>query len=188
MKTLETLSLPELFRYFFCGGAFVCVFRYSRGTHGLPPADSAAVLFVIALLAGSVIYAVHRSLIYPAFGRAALWLALGRPKRKGARYYNPFKPLLGEISRDQARWKRRQDEKSVQCHLDEWAAQVHLLYCVAWATLLATTIATLWFPLPSTGVSRFSWLLTFAVSISLVAAFVADYRRRLVEEQLPKSL
>jgi len=183
VKTLEALSLTELFRYFFCGAVFVCVFRYSRGTHGLPSGDSAVVLFVVALIAGSFIYTVHRALSYPMLGRLALWLALGRPRRCGARYFNPFKPLPGEMARDEARWKRRQDTTSIQPHLDEWASHVHLLYCVAWATALGSWIATRWFHDPNSGKAGFSGFLTLVIAVSLSAAFAADYRLRVCEER-----
>lgn len=185
VKTLETLSLAELLRYFFCGGVFVYAYRYSRGAHGLPATDSSAALFFVALLAGSIIYAVHRSLLYPTLSRAALWLALGlRPRsRIGARHFNPFKPLEGEAIRDEARWKRRQDKKGIQPHLDEWASQVHLLYCVAWATALGSVVANSFEVDSGAGKAQFSLFLFLVIAVSLVAAFSADYRRRWFEER-----
>lgn len=41
------------------------------------------------------------------------------------------------MDKDFERWDQRRDKKSFSSKMEEWASQVHFLYCSGWAVLIA---------------------------------------------------
>ncbi len=95
-------------------------------------------LIILALVIGSMIYIIHRAVIYPnifKFLRFVLWVCKRRKWEWG--YIIPFFPTNREIREDFIRWAERQKKNSVSSkNIIEWGSQVHFLFCSAWVCLL----------------------------------------------------
>lgn len=187
MKALENLSFAQLLRYFFCGVVFLAAFRYSRHPDpaqaiALPPEIPGGLLLVLTGLSGSVIYILYRAILYPALARGVLWAAMGFPRRGHLGYLNVYKPLESEMTRDEARWKRRESKSGVQTELDNWGSEVHFLYGVSLATAVGSILGCFFFPLYG-GQASFSWLLFDFIALTFCGGLLTHYRLRVLEER-----
>lgn len=128
------LDLNDLLRYGFAGAVFILVtffaflnprqlFMNNNCASGALTAASTAV----ALTIGCVIYSLHRAGPYPLF-----YLVVKIIARR--------KKLMVDL--DIQRWKNLSKEKAIQPRLNDWCAQIHFLYCIAWASLLALLMGT----------------------------------------------
>lgn len=126
---MERLSLDELLRHTFAGAVLLVttILAYPGVTSlvpsGIDPTALVAVGAGAVLLLGSLIYVLHRALVYPI----VYWLGVKLFWRR-----TPRSPMELDLER----FARRNDEKSLQKHLGEWASQVHFLYCITWAAVL----------------------------------------------------
>lgn len=124
---MQNLSLNDLLRYGFAGAVFLAVALFSFvEPQMLLLSDRNAGLFsagavALALTIGCVVYALHRALTFPLFA-----LLVTRLAKRGS---------LLDV--DIQRWKNSQLPNSLQPKLSEWAAQIHLLYCIAWSAAAA---------------------------------------------------
>jgi hypothetical protein len=103
----------------------------------------------------------------------------------------PYRPTNVELALDYWRWRAISEKDFSQPMLAEWGAQVHFLYCNAWAVLSTLYIGKYSFGelvgLPDA--SRFQVFLRF-VCLLLVAALIHNARllyvlRKLVLKQPP---
>jgi len=129
---MQNLSLNDLLRYGFAGAVFFAVALVSFvKPQMLLLSDRNAALFsagaaALALTIGCVVYALHRALTFPLFA-----LLVTRLAKRGS---------LLDV--DIQRWKNSQLPNSLQPKLSEWAAQIHLLYCIAWSAAAALGLGT----------------------------------------------
>lgn len=143
---MQQLRLEELMRYALAGAVGLVALLLSfhdlaKLLGAVPGITQASFLVFFALALGSLIYAVHRSFLYPILYRfVLLLLAAFRVHKLDARLLLPLVPAPLEVSLDTLRWKRAKDDDYAQPRLAEWGAQVHFLYCSGWAVLLM-----LWF-------------------------------------------
>ncbi len=121
---MQNLNLNDLLRYGLAGAIFLVflVAAFDEPQAILKSSDSngvvAAGLIGIAFTIGSLVYATHRAVPYPAF----YWLFAKLNKR-------PESTMQMDIKR----WRNLSKKDSLQQRMGDWAAQVHFLYCIAWA-------------------------------------------------------
>lgn len=130
----KELDLEQLTRYGFSGGVFllVALLKCPR-LIGLVPGgalESAVLLTGAALLFGSLIYALHRAFLY----RVMYWAVVD----VFGVYPKPRDRVAIEFEQDCWRLDRRKKNPKdpVAVYTFQWGAQVHLLYCSAWAIFL----------------------------------------------------
>jgi cellobiose-specific phosphotransferase system component IIC len=143
---MKELRFNEVLRYALSGGIALATFFIlqpclARRVLQLEALKTAAFVGGTILLIGVFLYNLHRALIFPVLLRIALLLVLGQTDRErktseGFKFWFPYRPALAEINLDLWRWSQETTRK----HWDEWGAQVHFLYCSAWAILLALLI------------------------------------------------
>ena len=81
--------------------------------------SGASAVLGIVLLTGSVIYTVHRSILYPLFYKFLVLVVYRENK-------------INTVTLDCKRWERYKDPTSLQGNFKEWASQIHFLYCSFW--------------------------------------------------------
>jgi hypothetical protein len=134
---IKSLSLFELLRYGFSGAIFIAALISAKlgVTDALKNRSwpDVAIMAAVALVVGCLIYSLHRVLYRIIIIKILLMML--RKKYPIAKLPNDTSFLEVEYLRDFERWKRRCTSSCFQGHMDEWAAQVHFLYCSAWAAV-----------------------------------------------------
>ena len=103
-----------------------------------------AILIGVPFIAGSLIYTLHRALAYRiVFTIAVIILIFCRVYDWETKIILPFVPSKVEVGMDRWRLSLRQKKDVVDPYTAEWGAQVHLLYCSAWAVLLGMILGPL---------------------------------------------
>jgi hypothetical protein len=139
---MKELKLEELMRYVLAGAIGLVALLIGFCDVAKPMArvsgvTQASLLLLVALAFGSIVYAVHRSLLYPVlYHLGLLVLIAARVYALDVRLFWLFLPARLELSLDFLRWKR-----AAACHyahprIAEWGAQVHFLYCSGWTIFL----------------------------------------------------
>jgi hypothetical protein len=140
-------------RHGFSGGLFLIVLLLEDPCrnvylHKLGEISTTAVLVGVALLVGTLIYTFHRALIYRlifAIAQTILTKSLQKYFRasqfRWSIWWPPFlsSPMQEKIDywRLALRARSVPKEDPVVRFTDEWGAQVHFLYCSAWAIIIA---------------------------------------------------
>jgi hypothetical protein len=189
---MERLRINDLLRYAFSGGIALLTIDilYKKPTIGiLTTADKladAAILGVLALLIGTLIYSLYRSAVYPLIYRVLLIvLCIQKKYEFKPEMLIPWRPTKLEIELDTKRWKLRMDEKSVHNNLVEWGSQIHFL----WTTSLAIMAASFVGAHLSSNVTKefdanaYSILSTINYLI-LVSAAIAHWRHLIYDHEL----
>jgi uncharacterized membrane protein YgdD (TMEM256/DUF423 family) len=166
---LQQLRLEELLRYAFSGAlGMIAVFLTHPTLQVFSSSRSiaeATLVIGLVLLAGSLIYTLHRAVVYPILYRTALLiLAACRAFPFSWELLVPYRQARIELEMDLWRLKLRREEDAMHGQLAEWGAQVHFLYCSALAILLALYLSRFVPGPPDAGATRilvwFSALLT----------------------------
>ncbi len=146
---MKDLKLEELLRYGLSGGLLLLVLllMHPNWRDGLAKASGiggTAILIGVTLLAGSLIYALHRALAYRVVLTMAVFILICcRVYDWESRIILPFVPSKMELGMDRWRLALRQRQDVMDPFTAEWGAQVHLLYCSAWAILLGMVLGPL---------------------------------------------
>lgn len=150
---MTSLSLNELFRTGFSGGAFILAFWVTR-REGIPELSTISVgavtlLLAVALFTGSLIYGIHRAILYPLLYRNIIrrreatlesGLANGDTRSVPLSEMGPV-----EWKWDEARWNDRAPDGDGRTRpLVRWADQVHALYTVSWGLIGGLLLDWLW--------------------------------------------
>lgn len=141
---MKDLSLRDILRYFIAGGAFLAVLSILHNYPGFPnlkPEGLGDVSFLLgaSALVGSIIYSVHRGVIYPFIFKRQI--GKNRFKQCGPARWG-FASIETEVMWSKARWMDTERSNRVS-GLNEWANQIHLLYTVSEATVLAILVELL---------------------------------------------
>jgi hypothetical protein len=80
--------------------------------------------------------------------------------------------LPSDVEIDFDRWRSKLDDKDRR-RWDEWGAQVHFLYCAAWATSAAFVFGRYVAGPPNCSARRIFWVL---FSITFIAGIVSNFR------------
>ena len=188
---MDKLKINDLLRYAFSGGIslLTLVLLYSPNLTLLTATDKivdATFIGVLSLLAGSLIYSLHRALIYPLIYRLLIiLLSLGKKYTFDWRMLVPWRPTALDLRLDTDRWKRRKDPASLQTELTEWASQIHFLYTTSWAIIVASYIGS---RLPSEVTKNFDAqaysIIGWINLVVLVSALITHWRHVLYEHHL----
>jgi hypothetical protein len=143
---MKQLKLNDLLRYAFSGGIalFTLAILYKPTIKIFTTADKladAAIIGVLALLTGSLIYSLYRSVVYPLIYRVLL-IILSIQKKYDFKLEMLFlwRPTELELTLDTKRWTLRKDDKSNLNDLVEWGSQIHFLWTASLAIMAASFI------------------------------------------------
>lgn len=129
------LNLDQLLRYYFAGAIGVIAWCFLSSKLELCRIENYSFMFLILpLLIGSIVYSVHRALIYPI-----LYLILFLLIRLFIKDKGDIQDAV--CKRDFRRWEQKKNPNSYQHDLMEWASQVHFIYCSSWAVLCSLIIS-----------------------------------------------
>jgi hypothetical protein len=147
-SVLKDLKLEDLLRYGFSGGLLLIVVLLEHPAWADVAKASGiggtAILTALALLAGSLIYALHRAFAYRILLALVLLLLMCfRAYRWDVGVIKPLRPSETEMEIDRLRLHWRKDKDALDSITAEWGAQVHLLYCSGWAILLGVALSQL---------------------------------------------
>ncbi len=160
---MQNLNLNDLLRSGFAGAIFILVAIAAFDDPGqlfVKNKDVSGALGALATVAGltigAVIYAVHRALPYPLF----YWLFKVLNHRKQS-----------TLDLDVLRWKHSMKKNPLQPRLGDWAAQVHFLYCLTWASVAALILGSAfeWKQLPTHSAAQ--WLCSMFALCALIHHF-----------------
>jgi hypothetical protein len=170
---MKELGLQELLRYALSGGIGIAVLLLTHpailcSIVKMEAAKGATLVLGLVLLIGTLIYNLHRALIYPLFFRIVGLMVMGRNFSR--RSPNPWQPSEAELEVD--RWRRRLPDEERR-PWDEWGAQTHFLYCAAWAILAALLLGKHLWGTSDSGSWCIFWILFVIV---IIAGFVNNYR------------
>ncbi|BAO45621.1 hypothetical protein TBH_C2719 [Thiolapillus brandeum] len=174
---MEKLDINELLRYGFSGAllflASLISFKQTIPLIKILPSNllGASSVLGIVLIMGSVIYAIHRSILYPLMYKVGCIVIYGK---KQADIFNL----------DTKRWMRNKDQESLQHNFREWASQIHFLYCSTWATVLAQLIGH-WNKWDQTNLHWLIWVVAITLGM---AALIHHYRYLKYEHDLFSSV
>ena len=170
---MKDLKLEELLRYGFSGGLLLVVLLLMHPSWSdvlkASGIGGTTILIGVPLLAGSLIYTLHRALAYRlVLTLALLFLICIRVYHWDRGILLPFYTSKTELEIDRWRLKLWATEDLMQQFTAEWGAQVHLLYCSAWAILLGMVLGPLFLNCQSIISHRTYWV---AFAVLLFAAF-----------------
>jgi hypothetical protein len=169
---MKELGLLDLLRYALSGGIAVAVLFLAHPSQacyviGMDGAKAATLLIGSVLLIGTLIYNIHRALLFPIFLRYLGFFANWTFKWSEVL---PWKPSESELRIDRWRWNHQEARRK---RWDEWGAQTHSLYCAAWATIAALLVGKYLWGAPECTAWRLSWS---AFGIFLLSGIVNNYR------------
>ncbi|RMD62658.1 hypothetical protein D6833_06595 [Candidatus Parcubacteria bacterium] len=143
---MQTMTFQQIVRYGLPGGIAIMVlfsvYQPSAAQFDLNAVGGAAVVSGIAIVVGALIYTLHRATAYPVIYRLLLLVPSLRLDKGSKVSRNVFWPSEQEVARDFSRWNAKREKASPVHYMDEWAAQVHYLYCSAWAVLVGHLIGS----------------------------------------------
>ena len=142
---MKELGFQELLRYALSGGVGLAslLLMYPNVACLIGPIDSAGEVTLIlgaTLLLGTLVYNIHRALLFPPFFRAIGLITISQTDSKWKRFIEFcqfwlwWRPSKAEIDYDSWRWELPDKHRD---RWVSWAAHPHFLYCAAWATWAA---------------------------------------------------
>ncbi len=167
---MDKLNINELLRYGFSGAllflASLISFKQAISLIKVLPSNlfGASAVLGVVLVIGSIIYAIHRAILYPLLYKVGCIVVYGKKQ-------------ADILNLDSKRWARYKDPESLQNNFREWASQIHFLYCSTWAIVLAQLIGH-WSKWDRTNLYWLIWL----VAIALGVAALVHHRRYLKYE------
>jgi hypothetical protein len=170
---MKELGLQDLLRYALAGGIGLAVLLLTfpgirPSIRNLDAAKEATLVLGLVLLIGTLIYNLHRGLLFPVLHRLLVLILLRR--KFSGQLLGPWRPSEAELEADHWRWERTDEKRG---RWDEGGAQTHFLYCAAWATVGALLVGDrVWGP-PNSRAWDIFWVL-FAVS--LLSGLINNYR------------
>ncbi len=183
---MKELGLQELLRYALSGGVGIAslLLFYPNLACLIGQIDNAGkvtLIFGAVLVLGTLVYNIHRALLYPPFFRWLGLITISQDSRRErfkqfCQFWWWWRPSKDEIEFD--RWRLELQDKDRE-HWAAWAAHAHSLYCAAWATAASfwlgryITFGGCAAGLPSCS-ARLIFLALFGVT--LLAGVVNNYR------------
>ena len=177
---MKELRLEELLRYALSGGAALAawylVFPYARQIVKIGSVAEATLLLSTALLLGSLVYNVYRSLMYPIILRLILLvMVLFRLFPFSRDLLLPYIPADLELRLDTWRWRSVQQDHFSKPVFPEWGAQTHFMYCSSLSIPLA-----FWFGRLGGAPNHQWWAHLWKVACLLALAAVVHHVRLLL--------
>jgi hypothetical protein len=170
---MKELGLQELLRYALSGGVGIAslLLMYPGLACLVGHIDSAEVTLLLGaiLVLGTLIYNIHRGLLFPLIFRC-VGLRTLYEKNTPRQFGNPWKPSEREIEIDRWRWKLTNEKR---LRWDAWASHTHFLYCAGWATLASFIFG---FCIDGSPSCQAWWILGVLLFLSFSAAWANNYR------------
>ncbi len=170
---MKELNLQEVLRYCLSGAIWIgsLLLMYPDIACSVWPIKGVSEVTLVLgaiLVVGTLIYNLHRALLYPVIFRLIGLITL----RKGWSWWLlfPWRPSNEEIEFDLERWQLKPEQRRP---LDEWGAQVHFIYCAAWASLSAYIIGSYIAGPPTNRAKCIRWIL---VITTLTAGALSNFR------------
>jgi hypothetical protein len=183
---MKELGLQELLRYALSGGVGIAslLLMYPNLAHLIGHIHNAGEVTLVlgaVLGLGTLVYNIHRALLYPPFFRWLGLITISQDSRwerfiQFCQFWWWWRPSKDEIEFD--RWRLELPDKDRE-HWAEWGAHVHSLYCAAWATAASFWLGRyVTFEGGTAGSPSCHARLIFAAlfCISLIAGAVNNYR------------
>ena len=138
-------DINQFLRFLLAGGWAIACYLFINPTEFKKGIEGNGITSIIfALIIGSIIYIIHRALIYPNIYKLIcfiLWICRIIKKWDWG-FVILFIPSPREIRHNFRRWSERKKENSFSSkHIIEWGSQVHFLYCSAFACLASILIS-----------------------------------------------
>jgi hypothetical protein len=187
-KLLERSALGAIFRHLISGLVFTMAAIYVNTTNHNEfcniASNNYSILAVVSLVAGTLIYGLHRGLSNPIseYGVYAIttwsWLKWTRC------VFFPTPCLDSLVKRWEARRATEKDiwlkHKVITDHIMSWADYIHLLYTSAFAVWLGSLTL---FATCNYNEIEFDWLIFLSGFVLLLGAGVNDARKYIAEER-----
>ncbi len=170
---MKELGLQELLRYALSGGIGIAVLLLiypaaACSIKNMEAAKETTLILGSVLLIGTLIYNIHRALLFPVLFRIVGLFTL--PWTFTGALLIPWLPSDHELRVDRWRWEHLNGKSR---RWDEWGAQTHFLYCAAWAVLAALLLGKRIWGQADCRPLRIFWIL---FTITLLAGLVNNYR------------
>jgi hypothetical protein len=151
---MKELGLLELLRYALSGGIGMAVLLLTYpaaacSIRGMDATKETTLILGSILLIGTLIYNLHRALLFPFFFRIVGLLVPWKFSWKQLLMFwrwswkqllLSWQPSEYELKVDRWRWEHPEKKRK---RWDEWGAQTHSLYCAAWA--ISATLLVGWY-------------------------------------------
>ena len=183
-KIMGTITVGLIFRHFISGAIFIAAFYYSQSPTKALDQLSVALkehgtgLGITALLTGTLIYSLHRSITNPimeVLRHFTVWLS-------GCSLFCWLRWLImPTMVKDLMfkRWEAGEEYRPSPAHISSWGDYVHLQYTTAIAVVLGSYTAY------HLGAASDGWHpakdLLWIAGIFLVSGFYTDCRKHVVE-------
>lgn len=190
---MKELGPLELLRYALSGGIAMAVLfltfpAFACSVKGMDATKEATLILSSVLLIGTLIYNLHRALLFPFFLRYVGFIAyrkfgfiahrkfsrkfgfIAQGKFSLSEFLKPWQPSELELKADRWRWNQPRAQRK---RWDEWGAQTHSLYCAAWAILTALLLGKYVWGVPDCRAWLIFWVL---FGLTLLAGTVNNYR------------
>ena len=194
-KVMGTLTVALIFRHFVAGAVFVMAFCYAKQHNAAFSALAenlnkyATAVGIIALLAGTLIYTLHRSITNPLIEwlrHVVINFAKREPKKGEQIVAKGFRKWLDSFfmpesvhSLMEKRWEAGEKFCPSSEHISSWGDYVHLQYTTAIAMLLGSCVAYRF--RGSSGSWGASWDVIAIAFVFVASGFYTDCRKHLVE-------
>lgn len=177
---MQQLRIEDLLRYGFSGGLlFIALYiTFSWGPQAIVPfsgVTEVTLVLGVVILTGSLIYTVHRAILYPLL---LFPLALVAAAALGSWPFDrdmviPMRQSEVELHLERMRMQMRRQLDPLDVMFSEWGAQVHFLHCSWLAIILATQLGR--FVGNTCNATAYNFLL-IAAAIMFVGACVSNVR------------
>lgn len=188
---MKDFSLGEWLRYGFAGAIalLTALLRYPEASTFLTSKTAllqSLLVIGLVLLIGSLIYVIHRAILYPIFYRIGSVIFFYKKSELRKRLLIPWWVDQKQADLDIERWKRLNNETSIQKYLSEWASQIHYLYSVTWAIILGIIFGSFvgWEVDENSQTNSYYW---YAAIIIFVISIVHHARYLYYEKRLSNS-
>ncbi len=183
---MPALSFGKYLRFALSGAVFFAAVALLADDAGREPRfarvyevsnlGDATLLVGACLLVGTIVYALHRALLYVVVLRVLqLVLAVLCITKWRSVLLCPFRPTPFEHRLRRGLWRAAEKDPFTHKQVTGWGDQVHLLYCAAWAILLALYVVPKRAWRPHTDLRHDAWVLAV-----VLAAFGAVANLRLL--------
>lgn len=176
MPTLA-LTINQAFRYFLAGAFFLFVARLLgqplETTIHLTRLESGAILFVLALVVGTVAYCLHRIVVNPLLLRPIICLLYWNRVKKESLWWLPWWPLNIEAELT----ARRIADTGSLSYLLGWSSELNFLY----VAIELSYFALWWWPGAAT---QNRWLYSVVAAVVLLLTWLWSLTAAKAEESV----
>jgi len=186
-KIMGTITVGLIFRHCISGAVFVAAYYYAQDSAKTVENLLSAIekhgtgLGIVALLAGTLIYSLHRAITNPmleALRHFVIWLSTLSWWLRWIRIL-----IMPDAVRKlmESRWDAGENFQPTTGHITSWGEYIHMQYTAALAMIFGSAAAHF------LGGFSADWptqcLLTWTAVIFAAAGFHSDCRKQLVEEK-----